>query len=185
MIPTNALHLFWRPIISQYLAGHTALPPFIGLEEAGYHKILARLDIKDISRIHALPARRTRGELMEMRLDECQQVYELLYQHINASTQDLANDAETMAQVITAACMSGSHLWHDLGLPERARLGQLFKCYFPSLYQLNNQNMRWKRFLYKQLCENGGDYVCRSPSCDTCSSYSECFITDVAVDIAS
>ncbi|WP_280806688.1 nitrogen fixation protein NifQ [Vibrio mytili] len=34
------------------------------------------------------------------------------------------------------------------------------------------------RFLYRQLYESRGDYVWRSPSCETCSSYRECFQTE-------
>ena len=33
---------------------------------------------------------------------------------------------------------------------------------FPQLARRNTQDMRWKKFLYKQLCEQDGGYVCRS-----------------------
>ena len=154
------------------------------MEEADYHDLINALGVSDISEAHALPAHEMRSELLAMRTDECQQLYDLLCEHIALSSQSLADEAELMAQVITAGCMSSSHLWHDIGLPERPVLGQLFEHYFPTLHQLNDKNMRWKRFLYKQLCESGGDYVCRAPSCEACSSYSECFITEVSLDKA-
>jgi nitrogen fixation protein NifQ len=184
----NTLHsqdVFWRPIVEQYLQGASALPCYLGLTPAEYHDVIAILGITDIPSVHALPAHQIRSELMDMRSDECQQIYDLLCQHISLRSQIIADEAERMAQVITAGCMSGSHLWHDLGLPERPVLTQLFNYYFPTLTQLNHMNMRWKRFLYKQLCETGGDYVCRAPSCDTCTSYSECFITEHSIDQAS
>jgi nitrogen fixation protein NifQ len=181
MTHSDSLERFWLPIVQQYLLGNTALPSFLGLEEADYYCLIDTLGISDNDEIHTLPARQIRSELLAMRSDECQQVYDLLYQHIASSTQHLADEAEMMAQVITAGCMSSSHLWHDLGLPERPRLSQLFGYYFPTLKQLNDKNMRWKRFLYKQLCENGGDYVCRAPSCEACTSYAECFVIDSMV----
>ncbi|MFM8444786.1 MAG: nitrogen fixation protein NifQ, partial [Methylococcus sp.] len=33
----------------------------------------------------------------------------------------------------------------------------------------------WKKFLYKQLCEAEGIYVCRAPSCGECVDYADCF----------
>lgn len=173
----NTHEIFWRPIVEQYLKGASALPCYLGLTQAEYHNLITMLGIADIPTAHSLPGYQIRSELMNMRNDECQQLYDLLCDHISLRSQTIADEAEIMAQVITAGCMSGSHLWHDLGLPERPVLSQLFGYYFPTLKQLNHMNMRWKRFLYKQLCETGGDYVCRAPSCDTCTSYSECFIT--------
>jgi nitrogen fixation protein NifQ len=39
----------------------------------------------------------------------------------------------------------------------------------------NSQNMRWKRYLFKQVCELGGGMMCKSPNCGECSDYSICF----------
>jgi len=46
---------------------------------------------------------------------------------------------------------------------------------FPGLSTLNDRDMKWKKFLYKQLCERTGVYVCRSPSCEVCVDYAKCF----------
>jgi nitrogen fixation protein NifQ len=35
--------------------------------------------------------------------------------------------------------------------------------------------MKWKKFLYKQLCEEEGLYVCRAPSCQVCVDYERCY----------
>jgi nitrogen fixation protein NifQ len=35
--------------------------------------------------------------------------------------------------------------------------------------------MKWKKFLYRQLCLEEGIYVCRAPSCDVCRDYDLCF----------
>jgi NifQ. len=36
-------------------------------------------------------------------------------------------------------------------------------------------DMKWKKFIYKQLCEAEGLYVCRAPSCEVCKDYDQCF----------
>jgi nitrogen fixation protein NifQ len=46
---------------------------------------------------------------------------------------------------------------------------------FPSLAARNDKNMKWKKFFYKQLCDAEGIYVCRSPSCEVCVDYAQCF----------
>ncbi len=46
---------------------------------------------------------------------------------------------------------------------------------FPDLVARNSKDMKWKKFLYKQLCEAEGLYVCRAPSCEVCKDYQQCF----------
>lgn len=181
MNQSDPLEIFWRPIVNQYLSGATALPPFLGLEEADYFSLLDLLSICDLAEQHQLTGRQLRKELLSMRRDEYVQLHELLTQYVISDDNITApfNSTRAVCDLIAAGCLSSAHLWHDLGLPERPRLSALFAHYFPELKKMNNKNMRWKRFLYKQLCENGGDYVCRSPSCETCTSYTECFLSPV------
>ncbi|MBK5931551.1 nitrogen fixation protein NifQ [Halochromatium salexigens] len=80
-----------------------------------------------------------------------------------------------MAQIIAAGCMGSDHLWQDLGLCKRVELSQLMEYNFPALAKQNRHDMKWKRFLYKQLCEAEGIYTCRSPSCEVCVDYHACF----------
>lgn len=80
-----------------------------------------------------------------------------------------------LADIIAAACMGMDHLWQDMGLWSRRELSELMQRNFPDLAQRNTHNMKWKKFLYKQLCEQQGIYVCRAPSCDVCSDYNVCF----------
>lgn len=81
-----------------------------------------------------------------------------------------------VAQLLAYGSLGSAHLWHDLGLQSRAQLRELIGRFFPAMIELNVGDMRWKRFFYRQLCELGGDYVCRAPSCNQCSSYAECFV---------
>lgn len=80
-----------------------------------------------------------------------------------------------LAGIVAAACMGGDHLWQDLGLWSRADLGRLMAENFPALAERNDRDMKWKRFLYKQLCQAEGIYVCRAPSCEVCVDYARCF----------
>ena len=80
-----------------------------------------------------------------------------------------------MSDIVAAGCLGGDHLWRDLGLQSRSELSQLMLQNFPTLAAANSGDMKWKKFFYKQLCEAGGGYVCRAPSCDQCSAYDDCF----------
>lgn len=81
----------------------------------------------------------------------------------------------TMSRVVATACMANDHLWQDLGLWSRQDLSELMVRNFPELAAKNNKDMKWKKFLYKQLCIQEGIYICRAPSCALCSDYHNCF----------
>ncbi len=112
-----------------------------------------------------------RQELLEMRRDEWSELRALL----------LANRAEDnvitslLADIVAAGCLGGDHLWRDLGFNNRAQLGDLMKINFRPLFLANHADMKWKKFFYKQLCEQEGGYVCRSPTCEQCAAYDDCF----------
>jgi nitrogen fixation protein NifQ len=80
-----------------------------------------------------------------------------------------------LAECVARACMGEDHLWHDLGLPSRAELSALLHEHFAPLATRNVNGMRWKKFFYKQLCEQVGIAVCRAPSCGVCAHYTDCF----------
>jgi len=71
--------------------------------------------------------------------------------------------------------MATAHLWHDLGLWSREDLTALMRRNFPPLAGRNLKDMKWKRFLYKQLCDAEGIVSCRAPSCEICTDYHVCF----------
>ena len=112
-----------------------------------------------------------RQQLLDLRLQEWQDVTELLLAHRNKQHRSEL----WLAQIVAAACLGSSHLWQDLGLPDRDMLKALMHDNFASLFHLNDKDMRWKKFFYRQLCEQEGHYVCRSPSCESCPTYDECF----------
>ncbi len=105
------------------------------------------------------------------REDECNDVYRLLVSYrAGISVSEI-----WMAKIIAIACQGQDHLWQDLGLWSRTQLSELLMCNFPELASKNIYNMKWKKFLYKQLCITEGIYTCRAPSCEVCTDYDHCF----------
>jgi nitrogen fixation protein NifQ len=87
-----------------------------------------------------------------------------------------ADESELWMSVIVATgCLANDHLWQDLGLWSRNDLSALMTLNFPGLAAKNDRDMKWKKFLYKQLCIQEGITLCRAPSCEVCSDYLNCF----------
>lgn len=105
------------------------------------------------------------------RSDEMEDLRKLLIE--NRST---ASESEAwMAEIVIAGCLGDDHLWQDLGLWQRSDLSKLMLDNFQVLAERNNKDMKWKKFLYKQLCETEGIFTCRAPSCEICTDYDNCF----------
>jgi nitrogen fixation protein NifQ len=85
---------------------------------------------------------------------------------------------EWLACIIARRSMEPNHLWEDLGLPERPDLTRLLLRHFQPLAANNTRNMRWKRFLYRAICESEGFTMCPSPTCDACSEFHICYSDD-------
>ena len=83
-----------------------------------------------------------------------------------------------LAQILAARAALPGHLWVAMGLFERPQLTAAIRRHLPSLAAANHQNMRWKRYLYKQLCERNGGVMCKAPNCGVCSDYALCFTTE-------
>jgi len=83
--------------------------------------------------------------------------------------------AATMAETVAVACLGDNHLWQDLQLSHRGELSALMAHWFPAIAARNTGDMKWKKFLYKQLCEREQVLVCKSPSCAVCSDHRLCF----------
>lgn len=151
-------------IISGQALGYGMLPPDFGLGAARLLGLSRRhfpgLDFK-------VPPKWQPAEP----LPEHQDLVNLLLRH-RAGADESEYD---IAVMVATACAGKDHLWQDLGLPNRAMLSELFVRNFPSLAAHNTHDMKWKKFLYKQLCEEEGIYVCRAPSCGECKDQPNCF----------
>lgn len=152
--------LFAQMITGQ---GTGALPPGLGLEPAEFSDLLAKhfpgfKMAVNFATVSADPRALERDDLLALLME---------------SRTDTSEP--WMAQIVTTACMANDHLWQDLGLRSRDYLSRLMTENFPALAAKNVYDMKWKKFLYKQLCEREGINACRAPSCEYCADYLNCF----------
>jgi nitrogen fixation protein NifQ len=148
--------------------GAGALPADLGLGPERLHALLAR-------RFLRLPWILVGGGADAAHLPEREDLVGLMLRHTHAAADPDGQMAADMAAIVATACMGSDHLWEDLGLWSRADLSCLMRHNFPGLAAKNNRDMKWKKFLYKQLCLEEGIYVCRAPSCGVCKDYDLCF----------
>lgn len=80
-----------------------------------------------------------------------------------------------LAHILAARSTQPGHLWVAMGLFERPQLTAAIQRHLPTLAEANNQGMRWKRYLYKQVCDLNGGTMCKAPNCGVCSDYALCF----------
>lgn len=80
-----------------------------------------------------------------------------------------------LASMIARRVMEPNHLWADLGLRNRGELLRLLNRHFGPLARRNVNNMRWKRFFYRRLCEDEGLILCTTPVCTECKDFNHCF----------
>lgn len=106
-----------------------------------------------------------------LRASEFDDLVALLLEH----RANAAESTEWLAYAIASGCMGGNHLYQDMGLPHRQALSTLLQNHFTRLYEKNSGNMKWKKFLYKQLCERAEIRACSAPSCQVCQDYQNCF----------
>ena len=102
---------------------------------------------------------------------EKEDLVNLLKRYSRADTLEIS----LVIDIIVAGCLGNDHLWQDLGLWSRLQLTALLHYNFPELAAKNTKDMKWKKFLYKQLCEEEGLYLCRAPSCSVCIDYQKCY----------
>lgn len=152
-------------MISSQAGGAGALPPGLGLEEKDFVALLAR-HFPGVELVV-----RNAGKVEDTRALERDDVLALLLEQ--RAFRD--SSEQWMAEIVTAACMANDHLWQDLGLWSREPLSKLMMQNFPALAAKNVHDMKWKKFLYKQLCEKEGINACRAPSCEYCVDYLKCF----------
>ena len=108
------------------------------------------------------------------RADEVDDVQALLLDMADPLAGSAAQ-ATMVAHTIAVACLGDNHLWQDLQFTSRAQLSALMRHWFPALVARNHADMKWKKFLYKQLCDRAQISVCRAPSCAGCTDHVMCF----------
>lgn len=154
-------------MLATWSLGRGVLPDWLGLGELPYRQLMA-YHFPGIDPDRLAPFGRP---LIADRQDEQAELHSLLMAHRSG----ISPSEKWIAGIVTAGCLGSDHLWQDLGLWSRADLSKLMLDHFAPLALRNDKNMKWKRFLYKQLCESEGIYICRSPSCEVCVDYANCF----------
>lgn len=156
--------LFAQMIASQ-VDGTGTLPPGLGLDDKDFSALLAR---HFPGMTLAIRCAKPSADPRALERDD---VLALLLEHRAFSD----GSEEWMAEIVTIACLANDHLWQDLGLRSRDYLSRLMTQNFPALAAKNEYDMKWKKFLYKQLCEKEGINACRAPTCEYCADYLKCF----------
>ncbi len=159
--------IYLARMLASWVMGEGVLPKSLGLSAEHYHTLVERR----FPGHHWLIAVDNKPEFNRERIPEWEDLVNLMLEYW--SNKDLSE--QWIAQIVAAACMGLDHLWQDLGLWSRGELSELLTLNFPELARRNTKDMKWKKFLYKQLCERDGAYVCRAPSCDVCADYPVCF----------
>ena len=158
-------------MVASWVCGRGGLPRFMGLDEESFGELMRRafpgIPMTDFD---------ARQSIEPDRASELEDVQSLLIEHRSS----LSDEEIFIAQIVATGCMGSDHLWADLGLFARKDLGQMLLLNFRPLAELNVNNMRWKKFFYRQLCAKEGFILCRSPSCETCCEYSVCFAPEGA-----
>jgi nitrogen fixation protein NifQ len=88
-----------------------------------------------------------------------------------------------LAHIIARRCLSSNHLWQDLGLTDRSDLSRLMSICFGPLALSNSRDMKWKKFFYRELCQQEGVLICKSPVCQSCADVTICFGEESGVSL--
>ncbi len=155
-------------MLASHYGGGGALPPRLGLEP----RMFARMVEHHFAGVQLPKPNNPRIPLWDPRLlEEKGELVKLMLMY-----RAQRDDSEIwMSRIVATGCMASNHLWQDLGLWGRGPLSELMSRNFPGLAAKNDRDMKWKKFLYKQLCIQEGIYICRAPSCELCSDYQNCF----------
>jgi nitrogen fixation protein NifQ len=163
-------------MIASWRVGEGALPDYLGLSPEQFNN-LRSLCFSGIDLPHLALSGKTADY---SRMLEKQDLETLLS---DFRAPDVA-ESEWIIAILVAGCLGSDHLWQDLGLWSRSELSGLMSHNFPELAARNNKDMKWKKFLYKQLCEMEGLNLCRAPSCQVCQDYGQCFASEEATGLS-
>lgn len=162
-------------MLANWLNRRSALPDGLGLEPGEFQELLDHY----LERV-TLPFKAPSGLLLdESRLPERAE----LERFLGDSQLHPTRQERLWVKVLVAGLTGSDHLWQDMGFFSRTELSGFLLRFFPLMAKKNDKNMKWKKFIYKQLCEiEEVGYTCRSPSCEVCADYANCFETEPATE---
>lgn len=143
--------------------------PLLGLDASARERLLSRYFPEANPAAVTAPAHDAGCSALPA--DEFEDLFALLMAHRSRDDEE----SRWLACAVATACLGNNHLWQDMGLPNRGVLSELLRRYFTTLHDRNTGNMKWKKFFYKQLCEQAEVNLCKAPSCAVCTDYAACF----------
>jgi nitrogen fixation protein NifQ len=164
-------------LLAGWALGQGSLPGHLGLGAEWFERLMQR----HFPRLRWQPPE---GPAVSAERRERALEHDDLVQLLTRYADREVEGAFALARVVAEGCLGADHLWQDLGLPSRRELSFLMTRNFPRLAAENKRDMRWKKFLYRRLCEQEGLVACRSPSCEACCDYAECFVAGELVTLA-
>jgi len=156
-------------IVGSWLEGEGSLPQRLGLSKFDFKELM-----ESYFQIQNCCESAPSGCFIEEKDNnpEIDELVELFMGHRAAKSESELQ----MAIIMAVGCQASDHLWQDMGFWSRADLSAMIRENFPTLFDLNVQNMKWKKFFYKQMCMDlDATYTCRVPSCLECCDYRECY----------
>ena len=96
---------------------------------------------------------------------------EMLWEHQSCDDKY----SRLIAHAIACGCFGQRHLWQDLGLSGKEETSELLARRFYRLYIRNVGNLRWKRFIFRELGLRFGISELLPPGCRDCEDYQFCF----------
>ncbi|MBI5189404.1 MAG: nitrogen fixation protein NifQ [Nitrospirae bacterium] len=160
-------------VISSGYGATRLIPPLeYGMGKDEFKALMDEYFPGALGKVVNLATGRKRGAVPEdFRSDEYEGILRLLLDHLSRKDKE----GERMAHAVAMACLGCDTLWQSMGLPNRKALTELIKDYFGPLHKKKKGDAKWKKFLYRQLCEREGISPCKSPTCEDCSEYDGCF----------
>jgi len=176
LVGRSPRHSFNDQVLAAMLASNSvglgSMPPLLGLEPELFGRML-RFTFPGVNWPVAPAADAAAG----CRGDVAAQMPE--YEELKSLFTEFAapqlKEEPWWIELMIVGCSGREHLWRDMGLFERRDLTRLIRNCFPELGRRNTRDMKWKKFIYKQLCEREGIIACPAPTCEQCASFSECF----------
>lgn len=162
-----AAHVFACAISDRLHEGGRFLNRRVGLDAEAFLRLLAKYFP------HALSLATEVADPLDM--EERADLVHLLLDHRSFGAQE----EEWAAGIVAGACARPNHLWEDLGLRNRTELSAMMETFFHPLAATNVRDMKWKKFLYRRMCEAEGVLLCKSPICDACGDFDACFGPEV------
>lgn len=156
--------------ITQAFGGVLACFPILGLSAPALDRLLRRY-FPRATGLGTFAEAGNNAACPALPVDEFDDLRALLMAHRREDNEE----TQWLACAMATACLGDNHLWQDMGLPDRDTLSLLIRRHFTMLYEKNTGNMKWKKFFYKQLCEQAEVNLCKAPSCKVCTDYVLCF----------